>query len=147
MPKICQGQKNGIFFLTIDFDFHIYNKFYETEKFEIHCFCQIEKQLNDEMKVNLQFIDIEYFLVGGFDFEKYKEIIKLYKINFKEKIDTIEVEYIEDIIFEKNNNFKGFKSVITSIIQSKINGDILVTCQNGDCFIFNKPKINYFNKI
>ena len=145
--KYFKNQKNGILLLTIDSNFGIYNRFFETKNFEVHCFCQIAKLLNDEMKVNLQFIDIEYFLVSGLDYIKNKELIKLYKINFKSKVDTIEVECIEEIIFEKNNNFKGFSSVIISINQSKTNGDILVTCKNGDCFIFNKPKIDCFNKI
>ena len=135
-----QKNGNGILLSIQNSDFPIY-KFYNTEKFEVHCFCQISKKINKDIITNSEYINTEYFFVGGFDVEKKKGLIKLYKINFKGKIDTIEIEYIQDVIFEKNENFKG---PITSITQSRINGNILVTCLNRNGFLFHIPNIDWF---
>ena len=95
------------------------------------------------MIFNRAFIDSEYFFVCGFDLNKKMELIKIYKINDKGKFDTIEIEYIQDVIFEKEN----FKSPITSITQSRISGNILVTCLNGNGFLFGRPQIDSFYDI
>ena len=92
------------------------------------------------MLFNSEFRDTAYFFVGGFDLQKGEELIKLYKINFNGKLDSIEIEYIKDVIFENNDNFK---SPITCITQSKKSGNIIVTFINGYAFLF-RPEISLF---
>ena len=60
-------------------------------------------------------------------------------------IDPYDVnQYIEDIVSEIDNNFKGFKSPISSMIQSKNNGDILISCWDGNVYAFKQPNLEYF---
>ena len=128
--KYIKCQKNGILLTIINLDDNnVYKHFYKTENFEVYCFCPIiikenEHILQPEKDI---IIDTEYFWVGGFHVGKKKGLIRLYKINNKENINDIKIEYIKDIIIEKNCLFKGFKGPITYIIQSKINGNILIT--------------------
>ena len=74
-------------------------------------------------------------------------MIKLYKVSYNN--DKIDIEYIQDII---NNNssdsngkpFEGFGRSITSIIQSNIMGNIVVTSMDGNVYLFKPPNIDYF---
>ena len=169
--KYFKHQKNGI--LLIDYKDidkgEIYSYFYDTRNFEVYCFCQIllfqkEKILKEEM--NITYTD--YFLVGGFDKNKSKGLIKLFKLVYDETNDNktnYKIEYMQDIIFyneyiqkinrNENNNknkiiFKGFRKPISSIIQSKnISnniGDILITCFDGYVYSFNCPNIDLYLK-
>ena len=47
--------------------------------------------------------DTEYFYVSGFDPDKRKGLIKLYKVIYNDEIKKIEIEYIQDIIVGKEN--------------------------------------------
>ena len=92
--------------------------------------------------------DSEYFLVGGYEIKKYQGIIKLFKIIYGENNNN-KIEYIQDIIFEKNKkkNFKSFKGPISSIIQSTETGNILITCWDGNVYLMSYPYIEYFLKL
>ena len=123
--------------------------FYDTKNFEVYCFCPISIYDNTMIIKNAESKkeNTDYFLVGGFDNNKKKGIIKLYKVNYGIEYDKTTIEYIQDIIFaNENNNMKGFRGPISSITQSNIDGKILVTCWDGNVYELDKPKIeDYIN--
>ena len=87
-------------------------------------------------------IATEYFLVGGFEPNKQRGLIKLYKINYNNNnLNLTNIEYIQDIEVKKIKNFKGFKGPITCITQSKYNWNILITCFDGNVYLFSPPNI------
>ena len=75
--KYISGQKNGILLINLKphYDEFLYsNFFYDTNNYEVYCFCNISimKESNlilEEKKM----INSDYFLVGGFDVKKIKE--------------------------------------------------------------------------
>ena len=157
-------------FIKKNNDIKRYFKFYDTKNFEVYCFCPIfvkgnkenkeiknKKIENDEIENNEienekififadydQKYETEYFLVGGFDLNKNEGLIKLYKVIYSSEIEKTEIEYIQDIILEKNKGkydlecFKGFKGPISCIIQSS-ETEILVTCYDGNVYLFSEP--------
>ena len=155
--KYSKRQKNGILLVNISKldDSRTTNElFYETGPFEVDCFCPIsivENKNNENRKdiakeKNIEIIKTEFFFVGGFDEDKREGMIKLFKINYNNEID---IEFIQDIITndkndDDNNKFEGFGRSITSIIQSSILGNILVTSLDGNVYLFKPPNINYF---
>lgn len=143
-------QENGILLINpqIYENKSIENHFYNTGNFEPYCFCQIlivennNKDLDnidDEYKKNIKIKEADYFFVGGFDEEKRRGSIKLYKVNFNENSYNRKIDYLQDI--ELNVNFDG---PINCIIQSRISGNILVTCYNGNIYLFTLPNINFY---
>ena len=147
--KYIKGQKNGI--LLIDFNFNNNKKisynFYQTGNFEVHCFCQIFTMAlnNFILKKNTSINYSDYILVGGYDQDKGKGIIKLYRIMYNKNIVNTIIEYIQDIDNDiYNTNFNGFKGPISSIVQSKKNGNLLISCWDGNIYLFEPPKIDYF---
>ena len=91
--KYKKNQKNGI--LLVELDSETYEEeFYDTDDFEVFCFCPIslfDKQNGKEL------IPTNYFFVGGFEKEG---LIKLYKILVKEENEKKiknEIEFIQDI--------------------------------------------------
>ena len=113
-------------------------KFYKTQNFEVHCFCQI---ILDNVPTN-------YFFVGGFNSNSIKGegIIKLYILNLNKNFNEITFEYLQDIIINKNYiDFKGFQSAISCITQS-LNGNILITCWDGNVYLFSPPNIDKYLK-
>ena len=87
-------------------------------------------------------IETEYFLVGGFEQNKKRGLIKLYKINYNNtNFDLTNIEYIQDIEIKEDNKFKGFKGPLTCITQSKNYGNILITCLDGNVYLFYPPNI------
>ena len=155
--KYSKRQKNGILLVNISKldDSRTTNElFYETGPFEVDCFCPIsivENKNNENRKdiaieKNIKINKTEFFFVGGFDEDKREGMIKLFKINYNNEID---IEFIQDIITndkndDDNNKFEGFGRSITSIIQSSILGNILVTTLEGNVYLFKPPNINYF---
>ena len=167
--KYIKSQKNGILLLKLEInnDINISKIFYDTGKFEVYCFCQIFKfNILNEIMILKRYkkimIETEYFLVGGFDTIKRKGLIKLYRLNYNnDNFNLTDIKYIQDIdikkkykkdlIIEKNINneknsenffnFKGFKGPITCITQSKFTGNILITCLDGNVYLFTFPNI------
>ena len=48
---------------------------------------------------------LDIFFVGGFDLDKNKGLIKLYKVIYNDEIEKIEIEYIQDIIVGNKNEY------------------------------------------
>ena len=121
--------------------------FYNTKYFEVYCFCSIfiKDELNNKiLEENIRKIDTDYFLVGGYDQKKNKGMIKLYKIIYTEKFIETKIEFIQDIDIIKSEKFKGFKEPISSMIQSKRNGNLLISSWDGNIYLFKPPNISYF---
>ena len=147
--KYSKNQKNGI--LLVDLSKFDENEktnelFYDTDHFEVDCFCPISIVENTNpreeitKKNNITITKTDFFFVGGFDEEKREGKIKLYKINYNN--NNIDIEYIQDII-NNDEKFEGFDRSITSIIQSDIIGNILVTSMDGNVYLFKPPNIDY----
>ena len=117
--------------------------FYNTENFEPYCICPL-------LIIDLKYIfeplimkeETDYFLVGGFEKKRKQGMIKLYKIIYGEKLS---IEYIQDIKFF-DKDFKGFKGPISCITQSKQDGNLLITCWDGNVYLVNKPNISFYLK-
>ena len=156
--KYRKKDENGILLLKLQLNKNKKKKkneeFYPTENFEVYCFCpllKIENKLflknNDKAQIN----ETEYFFVGGFDLDKGEGLIKLYKVIYDKEIEKIEIKYIRDIIVGKNNVkedskcFKGFKGPISCMIQSST-GEILVTCYDGNVYLFSEPNFDSLNQ-
>ena len=154
--KYKDEQKNGILLVTLDLKKNLEvlsKKFYESKNFEVYCFCPISKFYNiKDIKViekkNNKMIETEYFLVGGFNLDSMKGVIKLYKIKYNnQEFKNTEIEYIKDIEIKSNiggNKFDEFRGKITCIIQSRYSGNILVTCSDGNVFLFTFPNIDFY---
>ena len=72
--------------------------------------------------------------------KKKKGILKLYEIKKKEN-KTFDIEEIYDFKIEKNKEFNSFKGPISCIEQTKNNGDILISCWDGNVFLFSNPNL------
>lgn len=146
--KYFKDQKNGILLINLkNIETEIkqkYEYFYDTEEFEVYCFCPILTIIPGE-KVHSEFkyIDTDFFLVGGFDSEKSEGCIKLYKINCDEEMNKYTIEFIQDI-----DDFKGFKNPVNCIIQEKYTLDkkILVTTLDDNIYLFAGPDIEHHLK-
>ena len=147
--KYHQNQKNGILLIELN----SYNdNFYDTDDFEVYCFCRISSVLKTQKNKN--FYPTNYFFVGGFEERKQMGMIKLYRIIEEE--NKAQIEFVQDIIFEEGiadetdddlnmkNNFFIFRRNISSIIQSKFTGEILVTSWDGNVYLFSEPNIIYY---
>ena len=151
--KYFNSQKNGILLLKLKIiDNSIsetYKIFDSTGNFEVHCFCNIFKVNNnnktDNMKKEIE--NTEYILIGGYDINKRKGLIKLYKIIYNEDIERIKIEYIQDIQIGKDikninsKSFKGFKKPITCIKQSEENENLLISSFDGNIYLFSQPNL------
>ena len=146
--KYMPDQENGILIITnLNKDNQIINQFYPTGEFEVFTFCPLKILDQDEFNNNSQRIiskETDYFLVGGFDIEKREGKIKLYKANFNKDVRNIGIEFIQDIVIERNKSFKGFQGPISCIIQSKYSLFILATCYDGNVYLFSPPNLNYY---
>ena len=141
------NQNNGILLLQIKSDYEIKDLFYNTNKFEPFCICDIHiisKSSNSKTNDVKQY-KTNYFFVGGLDNEKGEGKIKLFKIIYKYK-NNIKVQCIQDIILinNKNENFYGFKGAITCIIQSNETGNFLITSNDGNVYEFSPPNLSYY---
>ena len=148
------NRKNGILLVIMNLENgkeNFYHQFYDTNNFEIYCFCQILDIKNDNIideditnERNIKINKTDYFLVGGFEEEKREGMIKLYKIKYNKNINETKIIYIQDIVVKKNNDFEGFENAISCISQSKITGNIIATCWDGNVYLFNPPNIDFF---
>ena len=81
--KYIKSQKNGIFVLILKTSMNNINiinyNFYNTRDFEVYCFCPILliESINFSNKETTK-KDTEYFLVGGFDPNKKKGVIRAF---------------------------------------------------------------------
>ena len=99
--KYLKYQKNGILLVNLEFkeneinDFNINSHFYSTGHFEVYCFCPLLIIKNNKIinKNDLKIIDTEYFLVGGFNLDKNKGEIKLYKVFYGNNFSENKIEY------------------------------------------------------
>ena len=92
-------------------------------------------------------------MAGGFIPLKSKGIIKLYKIKYNNTPKpNFKIIFIQNYDFQKYSNlykaynFKRFGGPISSIFQSKITGNIVVTCWDGYVYLFTPPNIPGLNK-
>ena len=146
--KYLPNQKNGILLVNIN-NLDEKEYFYDTEEYEVYCLCPLlivnnsnKKEEDITNKENIKILDTDYFLAGGFDNEKRKGMINLYKIEKEQK--DITIKFIQEIIIENNNNFEYFEREISCITQSKITGNILVTSWDGKVYLFSPPNIEFF---
>ena len=143
------GQKNGILLVNINSEnkINISNSFYDTGNFEVYCFCPLMKEDKDaKLRIfqnNHFLIKTDYFLVGGYDNDRKRGMIKLYKLKYNESNET-SIDYIQEIKPEKRGKFEGFKKPISCMIQSKKDGKILITSWDGNVYLFSNPKFESF---
>ena len=146
--KYTKEQKNGILLVnTIMNEKDVENPFYDTDNFEVFCFCPLlveedGNKIEDEGGGNL--IDTNYFLVGGFDNDLREGKIRLYKINYGKKAYNTTIEYVQDIDFKEKDDIEAFNGPINCLIQSKRTGNILASCSNGNIYLLTPPNINYY---
>jgi len=146
-------QKNGILLVNSQIEDckEIESTFYPTNNFEVHCFCQIlnikkndnDNSLNDS-QCDVEYEETNYFFVGGFDENKREGKVKLYKVIYDLKASLTKIKYLQDIEFEENKDFDRFESPISSIIQSKLNGKIVISCWDGNVYLFSIPNIDFY---
>ena len=155
--KYNQEGKNGILLIYINYiglrkilDIS-YKYFYDTGNFEVFCFCQIsnvnnENPINGNIfeKENIKIINTNYFLVGGFHIDRRQGMIKLYKVTYNNNFQNLKIVNLQDIKFENNNEFKGFDGPISSITQSEMFGNIIVSCWDENIYLFKPPNIDYY---
>ena len=95
------------------------------------------------VKSDFKFTETDYVLVGGFDSEKYKGCIKLFKIIYDDISFKNKTEFIQDIeVYDK------IKGPVSCIIQEKYSLDknILVSSWDGNIYSFSGPYINPYIK-
>ena len=131
--KYFQNQKNGILLVNAQKE----NKqkieiFYDTRKFEVYCFCPIYLYNDKNNKIETNFL-----FVGGFDVERHEGRIKLFKILYNEMSNINNIEYLQDIEF-------GFEGAVSSIIQSEKYGNFLVSCYDGNIYLFTKINLDFY---
>ena len=141
--KNTKYQKNGILLVNthIEDNQEIFDCFYDTFSFEPYCFCELKYIYKKEKEINKY--ETFYFLVGGLNAIKGIGVLKLYKIIYEHKAYNTKIEYIDDISFE-HDNFLGFEGPITSLIQSRKTGEILVSCRYGNIYLLSPPNLNYY---
>ena len=148
--KYVPQQKNGILLIQLEFNNrnNIYQEvFYDTEYFQVNCFCQIcdvvnENAIGDDItqKENIKINKTNFVLVGGYDEGKGEGVIKLYEIKENKLI------FLQDIEFEYDENFQGFDNSVSCITQSNITGNILVSCWDGNVYLLNPPNVDFYLK-
>ena len=155
--KYKENEKNGILLVNpqLQDNRRVKNEFYDTGDFEVYCFCPILlienknkyfDNIDEKYRKNIKIEDSEYFLAGGFDTEKREGLIKLYKVIYSKEAFETRIQYIQDIYIDIVDNQKNeyFDGPISCIFQSKITGNILVSCYNGIVYLFTPPNINYY---
>ena len=119
--------------------------YFDTRHFEVYCFCQI---LIFEANNNLK--KTNYFLAGGFEKEKKRGIIKLFKVIYNHEKSESSIKFIQDIeIINQydSNEFIILKKPISCIIQSSSGENILVTCWDGNVYLLSSLNIEAYLNI
>ena len=143
----CRGYKpenaNGILIIRIDpssLKIKIQTLF-DTEDFEVSCFCTIPEGKNEKNA---------YILVGGLEADKRRGMIKLYKLTYNDFNDDVKISFIQDAIedydrFQDDNDFDG--RITKIFIPEGKEKDVIVQCFGGSCYLFTLPKAdNYMEK-
>jgi len=127
-----KNQKNGVLVVDINNleEENINYKFYETEQYEVYCFCQI--------------FDTNFILIGGFDINRRKGSIRLYKFDDENEDKLIFIKEIK--IADEIKGIKEFDMPVNNIVQTKDTGKIVITTINGKIYLFTKPNLDYYNK-
>ena len=119
----------------------VIKKFYDeaNDNFEVYCFCPLSFVKNKKEIINAKnnvIKNTDFFLVGGFDKNNGKGLIKLYKlISNNEGISIQFIKNVDD--FSKDNNMSvQTNNKIICIIQSKTDGKIIITFDNGESTSF-----------
>ena len=147
--KYFPEQKNGIVIIDLSTPNteNISEQYFDTDNFEVNCFRPILDVKNKSMdkygEESSEYADTGFFFAGGFDQEKGEAIMQLYKAYYDNEEQHISIEYLQDIELKSNNIFKCEGSII-NIHQSKINGNILANCSDGNIYLFSKPNIKYY---
>lgn len=157
--KYIPGQKNGILLINPNLgeNEEIKNPFYDTGDFEVCCFCQIFTKTknnlldDDDNEVNfdedIYNEETVFFLVAGYDDIKQMGIIKLYKVIPGEKTVDTKIKFLQNIEFDEDNqNFEGLNAHIRCMIQSKTTGNIIITCSDGNIYLFTEPNLEFYIK-
>ena len=177
--KYKKSQKNGILVINLGKDNEYKREFYNSEDFEVFCFCPLytiienNSKGNNYKKMETPTYSTNYFLVGGFEVDKKRGAIKLFKLNIEDKDDNKDyklddkkdkliIEFVQDIEFEnktikrfKNRDnskksdyefydFTGFERNISCITQSQETGKLLITCWDGNVYLCSAPNISYY---
>ena len=148
--KYIKGQKNGIL-LLMNFEenngqnnnnIDIKTYYFDTRHFEVYCFCPI---LIFEANNNLK--KTNYFLAGGFEKEKKRGIIKLFKVIYNYEKSESSIKFIQDIeIINQydSNEFIILKKPISYITQSSSDKNLLVTCWDGNVYLLSSLNIEAY---
>ena len=144
--KYRQTQRNGILFINIlDIENCKNNNvnyfFYDTDKYEVNCFCPIGTKKSEQIVENED--NINYFLIGGFHYEKKISIIKLVEIYNNETFLEEKNIHIQDIVFDNKEFIKILRSQISCMIQSNT-GNILISFYTGEVCLLSKPNLDFF---
>ena len=177
--KYKKSQKNGILVINLGKDNEYKREFYNSEDFEVFCFCPLytiienNSKGNNHKKMKTPTYSTNYFLVGGFEVDKKRGAIKLFKLNIEDKDDNKDyklddkkdkliIEFVQDIEFDnktikrfKNRDnskksdyefydFTGFERNISCITQSQETGKLLITCWDGNVYLCSAPNISYY---
>ena len=147
--KYKKEQKNGILLVNAQMDetIDIEHPFYDTDNFEVYCFCPIlsdGEEQKEKNSGNKKLIDTNYFLVGGFDTELREGKILLYKINYGERAYNTTIEFKQEIIFKDRDDIDAFNGPINCLRQSKKTGNIAASCFDGNIYLLTPPNINYY---
>jgi FkbM family methyltransferase len=151
--KYMESQENGLLFVNtkINDSKELYDSFIKTGNFQPYCLAQIYLvdtsiiKDNDQNEKERKKYSTDYFFVGGFDQERAKGAIKLYKIYFDYNPAKITIKFVHDIILEnEKEEFYGFNGAVTSIVQSYETGEFLISCSDGNICLFTQANINYF---
>jgi hypothetical protein len=126
--KYLNDQKNGILIICPNSK-KIKNNFYDTGDFEVFCFCNLKTNKTDK----------SYILVGGYDNQSSRGLIKLYEIIYDEnnKIENTRINFIRNI-----HNLSKFKEPFNCIIQSSKTGNIIATNFDGSINLFSEPNLD-----
>ena len=109
-------------------------KFIETGTFEAYTFCQL-KTKND--------IQTDYFLVGGYNEEREKGEVKLYKNISNNKKNELEIKFITTLDLKNTNNSNfNENGIINYIIQCKKNKKVII-CSDKNMHIFSEPDFEF----
>ena len=147
--KYKKEQKNGILLVNAQMDetMDIEHPFYDTDNFEVYCFCPIlsdGEEQKEKNSGNKKLTDTNYFLVGGFDTELREGKILLYKINYGERAYNTTIEFKQEIIFKDRDDIDAFNGPINCLRQSKKTGNIAASCFDGNIYLLTPPNINYY---